>query len=149
MNTSSLITNAYLLLLLLCTGCYRPERPHLIIKNNSGEIIRVFLQRHPLETPLESCFTPTSEYDDMISDDCKILPCSEKDFVKDGLLSWYTSIIQNDIIYIYVYLVDDIMNMSCEEFKSINPVKHVWVVSRDDMDACDWTLTYPPSERIQ
>lgn len=82
----------------------------------------------------------------MISDDGTILPHSERDFVKDGIFSWYTHIVQNENTYFYVYLVDDILNMSCEDFKRVNPVKHFWAVSRDYMDACDWTLIYPPSE---
>lgn len=82
----------------------------------------------------------------MISDEGKISPFSERDFVADGFFSWYSAVVQNDIVFFYVYLVEDILNMSCEEFKRINPVKHVWAVTRDDMEACDWTLVYSPKE---
>lgn len=134
------------LLLLLCTGC-QTDHGHFIIRNNTSETIRVLPSKYQLEAPLSFDLKPSFETEYLYADDCRILPHSERDFVKDGI-NWRQFVINNDPspIYFYVYRLEDIMNMSSADFRRTNPVIHCWIVTRDTMEKCDWTLVYPPSQ---
>lgn len=145
MNNNSSIFSLCVIALLIYSGCKPESHNHFIIQNNSSKIIRIVPSSWPVETPVNFCLKPSFEYENMYSDDCRVLPYSQRDFVETGA-DWYGLVTRHDTTYFYVYLIDDIINMTCDEFKQINPVIHFWKVTRDDMEACDWTLVYSPKE---
>ena len=56
-----------------------------------------------------------------------------------GFVTHYPS----DTIWIYIYLLDDVDNMSCEEFNAKDPYKKRFVIAKADVEAMKWTITYP------
>jgi len=54
-----------------------------------------------------------------------------------------------DIIWkwsIGIFDWDDVDKMSCEEFERVYPIKKVWDLTLEELEACNWTLVYSPGE---
>ena len=93
-------------------------------------------------TPVESFWYSIKPFTEEAYDQHVYLPKSKKSLNGGGIdfFSW------GDVLYIYAYLCDDVMRMSDEEFQRINPVKHMWIETRESWAAKDWTIVYPANE---
>ena len=129
-----------------CSSCERDEGQYFIIQNNSDKEIVIINSNHSVAQDT-SCFIQNMtkrEYQDFIYYRM-IPPHSNKNFER---IMWSESLISrpNATLHIGVFCRKDVDAMSCEEFKQEYPLKHEWKLTLADMEACNWTLVYPPKK---
>ncbi len=87
--------------------------------------------------------TPKDEYKEILWD-TRIKPHSSRDIEHWG--NWMYD--YPDTTFFGIFNTIDLDTMSLEEFKSKFPIKHEFKVTLQDMIDRDWTLIYPPSEKL-
>jgi len=133
-----------------CGGsCERADNNqyHLTIYNNSEEDIVSFGSLYHSMALEKECVKPSTRLEYLDLKRKVIKPYSSQingiDLVVDFMRT-YPDIIWKWSIGIFDW--DDVDKMSCEEFERVYPIKKVWDLTLEELEACNWTLVYSPGE---
>ncbi len=125
--------------LLFCfASCERRDGQDFYVENNSRYNIVLNWGGFPMDGPALTCFSGMNEREFL--DDFVVKANTVKNLENIG-----NSITRKspDTIYMYIYMREDVDNMSCEEFKAKNPYKKRYALTQTDAEAMGWTITYP------
>ena len=127
-----------LYMLLFSSSCTPDEPKKYIIYNESSDTL-VIEAGKPGKPWVESLIPWTRE-----AFECNVyLPKSKKSFKGFQSIDYFMG---DSVLFLYAYRYYDVMRMSFEEFNRVNPVQHIWVVTRESWEESNWTIVYPADE---
>ena len=128
-------------------SCVRHEDQHSItIYNNSDKEVIFIGSLHSSVALDTTCYKPGGrrEYQDFIYYR-SIKPYSDRRIGIDLTINRMQKY-PNVRWSVGLFNLIDIDTMSCEEFVREYPIKKEWILTLEDMIACDWKLDYTPEE---
>lgn len=132
----------FVVLLLCGNSCEEKEDKYIVtIQNQSNE--ELIYQGSTYETSLADtifCLKPDGKRSRQNMFRNSIKPHSYKRIGIDFLVN---DLRENGVKWsLFLFDIMDVDTMTCEEFARKYPLKKMWTLTWDELEACDWTLMY-------